>query len=205
MCPWEGGEREKAPSHARTRGGWRWRAARSNHPQPWISNGGHRQKGPATQEEEEVVQEWFRQLWLIPEPPASTNHRRHQGARVRDSHESLVWIRKDLWGARSFQPEDCFPVGRGDRWSDQPKDFNFAADCWAQGKKKTFIQAVQSMAGRERGRGRGFRSPNPEEDWGPQFGWMQPPPPQFYPQAPPPYGFYPNPNFPPPHFQPPGQ
>lgn len=187
-----------------TRGGRR--SAPTNHPQPraWILEGSHRQRGPARREEEESIQEWFGQLWFVPEPPVS---RHHQGARVQEaSNGTLVWIQKSLWDSRSFKPEDCFPLQPGDRCAGPPRKFDFAIDSWAKGARKTFLQAVETMAGGGRGRGRGPRQPPPDEEWAWRNGWMQPPSPQFYPPAaPPPYGFYLAPPFPPPpqfHHQP---
>lgn len=116
-------------------------------------------------EEGGVIQEFFGQVWLIPDSATSSHpRRRSHGARVReggDPPENLVWIRKELWDSKRFKAEDCYPVQEGDSWRSPPKRLNFAADFWAHGEKKTFLQAL--MTGRGGGGGRGAR-PCPGEE-----------------------------------------
>nr|CAB3457118.1 unnamed protein product [Digitaria exilis] len=164
----------------------------------WIHEEGHRREGPAEDDEEGSIEELFGQLWLIPNS-SSTSRKRRQEVRVEEAPlGGLVWIRRSLWESKEFSADDCHPVRKSDKWSDPPKNFNFAKVFWGQGKKPTFLQAA--MASRGRGRGRGFRPPNPDGDWG-WGNWRQPPPPPpFYQQVPPPYAFVPNQ---PPPFQPP--
>jgi hypothetical protein len=119
--------------------------------------------------------------------------------RVREDRDrSLVWIRRDLWLAKSFEPADCFPVGEGDKWDVSPAKLSFAESIWGEGKQKSFVKVVkESMTGR--GRGRGPRPQSPEDSW---EGWgggswnqfpQQPRPPPFYNHPPPPpFGFFPN-------------
>jgi hypothetical protein len=52
-----------------------------------------------------------------------------------------------LWDSRKFKPEDCFQVTSRDSWKDTPKKLDFAANLWAKGEKKTFLEAL--MAGRD--------------------------------------------------------
>jgi len=76
-----------------------------------------------------------------------------------------VWIRRDLWLAKSFEPTDCFPIGEGDKWDQTPAKLSFAEDIWGEGKRLSFVKIVKgSMAGR--GRGRGPRPRSPKEKWG---------------------------------------
>ena len=76
--------------------------------------------------------------------------------------EGLVWIRKDLWESKSFTPEDCHPVGEGDRWVKDPVKLNFAEDYWRKGDKASFVEVVKAMVAH--GRGRGLRARAPKED-----------------------------------------
>jgi hypothetical protein len=88
-------------------------------------------------------------LRSIPDSPPPSSRNRH-GARVRERGEpvdGLVWIQKSLWDSRKFKPEDCFQVTSRDSWKDTPKKLDFAANLWAKGEKKTFLEAL--MAGRD--------------------------------------------------------
>ena len=101
-------------------------------------------------DEEGDVEDLFGQLWFIPSASPSPCGR----ARVCRK-ENLVWIRKDLWDSKSFEPSDCHPVGVGDLWVSPPKKFCFASDIWGKGVKDSFVSKLKfGMAGRGRG-GRG--------------------------------------------------
>jgi hypothetical protein len=148
---------------------------------------------PDPSEDEGAIVEFFGQLWLVPE---DRSPRISKSPRVRPGEGKgvrLVWIAREKWRNRDFEPEECFPVGDRDWWIEQPKKFDFAEQIWGKGKKKTFVQAVKSMVGRGRG-GRGPRPRIPEGDWeGWGEGYQYPPPypaphPPFY-QPPPMYGF----------------
>ena len=120
-------------------------------------------------DEEGDVEDLFGQLWFIPSASPSPCGR----ARVCRK-ENLVWIRKDLWDSKSFEPSDCHPVGVGDLWVSPPKKFCFASDIWGKGVKDSFVSKLKfGMAGRGRG-GRGPQRPrNPEEEWGwGEGGWV---------------------------------
>jgi hypothetical protein len=92
-----------------------------------IQGGFGRHAGPATQEDEGVIQELYGQLWLIPNP-SPPHSCRHQGSRVHgEPVEDLVWIQKSLWESKTFRPKDCYQVTRRDSWRDEPKKLNFAA------------------------------------------------------------------------------
>jgi hypothetical protein len=164
------------------------------------------------EEEGGVIQEFFGQLWMIPDSPPPPNLcRRSHGTRVQvgdDPPENLVWIRRELWESKQFGVKDCYPVLEGDSWKNTPKKLGFASNLWAQGERKTFLQAL--MTGRGRGRGRGARPPHPGEEWAWGQGWPHPhrpppPPTTFFQQGapPPPYEYYPNPHFPQSHSPPP--
>lgn len=73
-----------------------------------------------------------------------------------------MWIRRDLWIAKSFKPSDCFPVGDHDSWDGSPLKLNFAEIFWGTEEKKSFAEVVRDMVGRRRGRGSRPRAP--EED-----------------------------------------
>lgn len=74
----------------------------------------------------------------------------------------LVWVRRDLWISKSFEPSDCFPVGEGDSWDGTPSELNFAEIFWGEERRKSFAEVVKTTAGR--GRGRGPRPRVPKED-----------------------------------------
>lgn len=90
------------------------------------------------------------QLWCIPNLQTSPSQ-----ARVRNRKgENLVWIRRDLWRSKSFNPSDCYPVGEGDFWSEPPSKLNFVELFWGEEKRRSFAQVVKEvMAGRGRGWG----------------------------------------------------
>jgi hypothetical protein len=135
-------------------------------------------------------------LWLIPDssPSSATSARVRPGEAAR---ASLVWINKEKWLKSEFSPEDCYPIGDKDVWVKQPTKLKFAEKILGKGERKSFTQALASMAGRGRG-GRGPRPRSTDEDWGNWGDGYQypppmtyPPPPPFY-QRPPPYGYFPN-------------
>ncbi|TVU25198.1 hypothetical protein EJB05_27686, partial [Eragrostis curvula] len=186
---------------------------------PWRAESGRGARGSqlaAYLEEDGVVEELYGELWYIPNSPSDSPA---DIARVRVAERasdggSLAWIRKDLWESKKFEAADCHPVTRGDQWVKQPQKLNFAEDCWGEGRKQTFVQAVkQVMAGR--GRGRGPRPASPEEEWGkwggPGWNQFQYGQQGFYQGMPPPqmgmgqmgYGFYPPMGPPPTHMGPP--
>lgn len=161
-------------------------------------------------DEEGAIQEFYGQLWLIPDAIARAANSavrarvREEELRVRD----LVWIRRDLWDSREFGVADCFPAASGDRWVRKPAPLRFAEEVWGKGERESFATKLKSaMAGR--GRGRPPRPRRPEEDWDYWIGgeWPQqsppfypphpmgPPPPQV-PPPPGPYGFYQHPQQP---------
>jgi hypothetical protein len=66
------------------------------------------------EQEGESIEELFSQLWAIPNPDKARVPNLMQGER------RLVWIRKDLMREKCFRPEDCFPVGRIQRFDGPP-------------------------------------------------------------------------------------
>lgn len=103
-----------------------------------------------------------------------------------------MWIQRDLWTTKSFEPSDCFPVGENDSWDEPPLKLNFVEFSWGEERKRSFTEVVNTMAGR--GSVRGSRPRSPEEDserWGAGGGWNKypqippPPPPHFFNQPPP--------------------
>jgi len=103
----------------------------------------------ALEVEEGEVEDIFGQLWFIPSASPSSCGR----ARVCKG-ENLVWIRKNIWDSKHFEPSDCHPVGVGDLWV-SPKKLCFSSDIWGKGVKDLFVSKLKlGMAGRGRG-GRG--------------------------------------------------
>jgi hypothetical protein len=94
------------------------------------------------------IEELFGQLWWVPSSPPP-----------RVSHQPLnqCWIRRELWGSRSFTAKDCYLVKSGDTLRSDPKQGSFAVDFWGKGEKRSYCSVVaEGMAGRaNRGRGRG--------------------------------------------------
>lgn len=88
--------------------------------------------------EDEVIVEFFGQLWAIdsPPPPPPRNPRHKSNIAKSNSSGHLFWVRKDLFDSRVFTARDCFPVYRGDRLDKSPVSFSFAKDVWSaeQGK-----------------------------------------------------------------------
>jgi hypothetical protein len=74
--------------------------------------------GSPGMEEEDTVEEFFRQLWSIP-----TSER----PRVPDGcgGHRLVWIRRDLVQAWTIHLDDCFPVSCFQRFDKPPRKLNF--------------------------------------------------------------------------------
>lgn len=66
--------------------------------------------------DEDDIQSFWGQLWYIPKSILPQSRAR---VRVKEG-EHLVWIKKDLWSAKSFNPTDCYSVGEGDYWSEAP-------------------------------------------------------------------------------------
>jgi hypothetical protein len=62
--------------------------------------------------------------------------------------EHLVWIRKDLWSAKSFNPTGCYPVGEEDYWSEAPSKLCFAEVFWGDEKKASFWPGGEGSNGR---------------------------------------------------------
>lgn len=133
-------------------------------PRPWNIRSGLCPSHPSSETRspkvEDEIHEFWGQLWLIPHSKTQL-----QPPRVRSEDRfGLVWVRKDLWERKEFGVDDCFPIREGDVWDVQPKHLNFAENFWGEGKKRSFLWAAkQAMA--NRGRGRGPRPRNPEEEW----------------------------------------
>jgi hypothetical protein len=58
-------------------------------------------------EEEDHIEELFRQLWVIPNPE------KPKASYPSNGGDALFWIRMDLVREGRVRPEDCFLVGRG--------------------------------------------------------------------------------------------
>lgn len=145
------------------------------------------------------LQDFWGQHWFTPNSNPSPSK-----ARVREPHERLVWIRRELWNSKSFTQDDCFLASAGDAWVGVPRKLKFAELCWGDAMRESFVAIVKgSMANRGRDRGPRPRSSDGDwVDWGGGGGWNQfppnpYPPPQppgqfFNPLPPPPFGYFPN-------------
>jgi hypothetical protein len=162
-------------------------------------SGSTRTSPDPTDEGGEIV-DFFGQLWLIPDEKSPLKTPR---SRVRPGERegaTLVWIEKSKWENLTFKPGDCFPTTERDVWVEEPRKLDFAEKIWGESKKKTFIQALRSMAGRVRG-GRGPRPRNLEGGWEGWGEYQYPPPfppphPPLYLHPPSSYDFFPNPPHP---------
>lgn len=112
-------------------------------------------------EEVDEIQEFWGQLWLF--PTSKTTSRNPKAGRACE--ENLVWVQRDLWEAKTFSLEDCFPVSERDVWDSTLKKLSFASSIWGEGQRASFAQVVKSGMANQ-GHGRGPRPRNPEEDWG---------------------------------------
>jgi len=101
-------------------------------------------------------EDFFGQLWFIPSDSPSPSGQVRVPHHGRRTGEDLVWICRDLWEAKTFEVNDCFPVGAGDCWIGSPKKLCFAADIWGKGVKDSF---VLKLKGAMANRGRGGRGP----------------------------------------------
>ena len=122
--------------------------------------------------DEEDVEEFFGQLWVIPKSEKVRVPPRHP---LLDRGGALFWVRRDLVRERNFKPEDCFPVGRADRIDQPATKLSFSRDIWASSSNRSSYADVlknQSMA--EQG-GRWIWQPDPPRPRRPQ-GPRQPPP-----------------------------
>jgi hypothetical protein len=141
--------------------------------QPWDWRSGFPSPAARDPEVGDDIHDFWGQLWYI---PSSTS--RIQLPRVREEERiNLVWIRRELWESKEFEALDCFPVGLGDVWDQKPHKLEFAESIWGAGRKKSFLRVVtESMA--NRGRGRGPRPRNLDEEWMDWSGggWNQFPP-----------------------------
>jgi hypothetical protein len=46
-------------------------------------------------------------------------------------------------GERRIHLEDCYPVGKSDKFDAKPRRLNFVKDIWASGEKATFPEALK--------------------------------------------------------------
>ena len=71
--------------------------------------------------EGDEIQDFWGQLWFVP----NSNPR----VRFREERDKdLVWIHRDLWLAKSFEPADCFLIGEGDKWDQTLAKLSFVED-----------------------------------------------------------------------------
>jgi hypothetical protein len=66
------------------------------------------------EQEAESIEELFGQLWAIPNPDKA------RVPNLMGGERRLVWIRKDLVREKCFRPDDCFPMGRIQRFNGPP-------------------------------------------------------------------------------------
>jgi hypothetical protein len=87
--------------------------------------------------EDEIVEEFFGQLWVIPgsEKVRVPNPNRDRGG--------LVWVRKDLVREKKVGIEDCFPVRKGERFAGVPTQLSFSKDIWGKGKKTSYVDILK--------------------------------------------------------------
>ena len=97
-------------------------------------------------DDEELV-DIYGQLWSVPSP---------RKVRVPAAGGRLVWIRKDLFLAKSFDASDCYPAREADKRQQQPKRFSFSKDLWKKGSgRATYTEVVMGVTGNRGGGRRG--------------------------------------------------
>jgi hypothetical protein len=97
--------------------------------------------------EEEHIEKLFRQLRAIPNPEKPRVHRPEHGS------ECLFWVRKELVKDQRIRPEDCYPVGRGQRFSEVPVTLSWSRDIWPGGREKpTYVEVLRRVPMADGGR-----------------------------------------------------
>jgi hypothetical protein len=88
----------------------------------------------SAEDDEGVIEEYFGQLWWIPQSPPP---------RVNQRSPHLLWIFKDLWEGKLFSTADCFPVQPSDVLKQDWKELDFARDVWGKGERDSFLQVLR--------------------------------------------------------------
>lgn len=93
--------------------------------------------------EDEVICEFFGQLWAVDSPPPP-GEPRVRAAFSRPTKSSLFWVRKEVIEQNLISPTDCFPIGRADRFDKPPVKISFTRDVWGQGgAKETYAEVAK--------------------------------------------------------------
>ncbi|KAE8780538.1 hypothetical protein D1007_46331 [Hordeum vulgare] len=107
---------------------------------------------------EEVAEEFFGQLWVIPSP-----NRRHPylvppppPSNPNSALPPLFWIRKDLFRSKKFTREDCFPVKFLTQFDPNPTSFRLSVEGIGHGSS-SFAEVVKGAM--EKGRPQQQRPP----------------------------------------------
>jgi hypothetical protein len=95
-------------------------------------------------EEDEVILEFFGQLWAIDSPPPPVAARVSSTSSSSNSAQ-LFWIRRELVEQKSFSSADCFPVRRSDR-IDKPAVRISFGEIWSQREAKESYKEVLKRA-----------------------------------------------------------
>lgn len=98
-------------------------------------------------EGEEIV-EFYGQLWAIDSlPPRAPRVRLPDPSHNSTSNhtDQIFWVRRALVDSRKVTVEECYPVGRSDRFEKAPVKLSFARDFWGKGgKKKSFTEILKA-------------------------------------------------------------
>ncbi|GJN05127.1 hypothetical protein PR202_ga22732 [Eleusine coracana subsp. coracana] len=102
---------------------------------PWVAGDRRppRDASYVSVEGEEVIEEFFGELWAVPACHfKAANNQQHSSSNRR----RLVWIRRELFVAGSFTAEDCYPARASDWQLPVPKElgFSFSHQVWAAGE-----------------------------------------------------------------------
>jgi hypothetical protein len=116
---------------------------------------GSKSKDPDPSKDEGAIVEFFGQLWLVPE---DRSPRISKSPRVRPGEGEggrLVWIAREKWRNRDFEPDECFPVGDRDWWIEQPRRSSILRSrSGGRGRRRpSFKQSNPWRVGGEEGRG----------------------------------------------------
>jgi hypothetical protein len=95
--------------------------------------------------EDEVVVEFFGQLWVIdsPPPPPPGRPRVLDTATNTTKSDQFFWIRKDLVESKRFSIADCHPVRRSDQIDNDPVKIKFVEIWSTQEEQETYVRVTQ--------------------------------------------------------------
>ncbi|TVU48985.1 hypothetical protein EJB05_00274, partial [Eragrostis curvula] len=118
------------------------------HGTPGVSSSAERGGGVVDRvQEEEAVEEFYGQLWVVPSAPKP-----RVPVAAAAGRGALFWVRKDLVRAKTFGIEDCYRVSRFDRIEAPPVRFSYSRDLWVWKNRRETYADILKMAEGDQGR-----------------------------------------------------